>query len=104
MPENPSGYSGETRPTESVTWDKCHSFAEIVNLILPSLKLRLPTEAEWEYACRAGSFEARYGELGQIAWYEENSGKETHPVGEKRPNDWGLYDMLGNVWEWVEDA
>ena len=64
---------------------------------------RLPTEAEWEYACRAGSHGPRYGELDEIAWHEGNAGKATRPVMEKQPNDWGLYDMLGNVWEWVWD-
>jgi len=64
---------------------------------------RLPTEAEWEYACRAGSHGPRYGELDEIAWHEGNAGKATHPIMEKQPNDWGLYDTLGNVWEWVWD-
>ncbi len=64
---------------------------------------RLPTEAEWEYACRAGATTPRYGELGQIAWYEKNSGKTTHAVGQKQGNAWGLHDTLGNVWEWCYD-
>ena len=64
---------------------------------------RLPTEAEWEYACRAGSSAARYGELDAIAWYADNSGAATHEVGLKLPNAWGLHDMLGNVWEWCAD-
>lgn len=64
---------------------------------------RLPTEAEWEYAARAGRQEARYGEVGAIGWYKGNSDGKTHPVGTKTANGWGLFDMLGNVWEWVAD-
>jgi formylglycine-generating enzyme required for sulfatase activity len=64
---------------------------------------RLPTEAEWEHACRAGTTGPRYGPLDEIAWYRGNSAERIHEVGGKRPNDWGLYDMLGNVWDWVWD-
>ena len=64
---------------------------------------RLPTEAEWEYLCRAGSTKVQYGELEEIAWHEENSASQTHPVGEKKPIVWGFYDTLGNVWEWCVD-
>jgi formylglycine-generating enzyme required for sulfatase activity len=66
--------------------------------------MRLPTEAEWEYAARAGSREPRYGPLDRIAWFDTNSGDQTHDVRQKAPNAFGLYDMLGNVWEWVEDS
>jgi formylglycine-generating enzyme required for sulfatase activity len=65
---------------------------------------RLPTEAEWEWACRAGSPESRYGKLQDIAWYENNSGETPHPVSTREPNVWGLYDMIGNVWEWCYDG
>src|SRR5690606_30011494 len=64
---------------------------------------RLPTEAEWEYACKAGTKNIRYGDLDKIAWYKHNSEKSTHNVGMKEPNTWGLYDMLGNVSEWCTD-
>jgi formylglycine-generating enzyme required for sulfatase activity len=62
---------------------------------------RLPTEAEWQYACKAGTSGYRYGEIDDIAWYADNSGGRVHDVGGKAPNPWGLHDMLGNVWEWV---
>jgi len=65
---------------------------------------RLPSEEEWEYAARAGTTGARYGDVGSIAWFDENSGSQSHPVKEKVPNGWGLFDMIGNVWEWCSGA
>uniref|UniRef100_UPI0036DA644F formylglycine-generating enzyme family protein n=1 Tax=Priestia megaterium TaxID=1404 RepID=UPI0036DA644F len=65
---------------------------------------RLPSEAEWEYACRAGSQDVRYGDLGDIAWYRGNSGDEVHDVATRQPNAWGFHDMIGNVWEWCWDT
>nr|BFD43105.1 hypothetical protein FFPRI1PSEUD_46040 [Pseudomonas sp. FFPRI_1] len=76
---------------ESVHWDR------------QRCGFRLPTDAEWEYACRAGDGPVQYGDLGQIAWYAQNAGERTHPVGLKAPNGFGLHDMLGNVWEWCWD-
>jgi formylglycine-generating enzyme required for sulfatase activity len=66
--------------------------------------MRLPTEVEWEYAARGGNPESRYGELSQIAWFDGNSDDRTHEVGRKKPNSYGLFDVLGNVWEWVSDS
>lgn len=96
MNAKPSRFHGEQLPVESVTWDQAKAYCEAADG-------RLPTEAEWEYAARAGTTSARYGDVDSIAWYEKNSGSKTHEVAQKQPNAWGLYDMLGNVWEWVGD-
>ena len=105
MGDNPSGFQGADRPVENVSWEDCQGFIERVNAQLPELGLRLPTEAQWEHACRAGTKTSRYAEeLETIAWYEANSGDETHEVGQLEPNAWGLYDMLGNVDEWCDDG
>ncbi|MGB0068309.1 MAG: formylglycine-generating enzyme family protein, partial [Isosphaeraceae bacterium] len=104
MGQNPSRFRGPTRPVEQVSWEDVEDFLTRIAAMVPGLRLGLPTEEQWEYACRAGSAAARYGDLDQIAWYSENSGGETHPVALKQPNGWGLHDMLGNVLEWCEDV
>jgi formylglycine-generating enzyme required for sulfatase activity len=94
---NPSFFKGDLqRPVERVDWGEALNYCT-------ALGMRLPTEAEYEYAARAGETAARYGEVNQIAWYKDNSREHTHAVGEKLPNAWGLYDMLGNVWEYTSD-
>jgi sulfatase modifying factor 1 len=113
MGDNPSAFRSDLRPVENVSWKDSEIFLARANKTNPSLHLRLPTEAEWEYACRAGTTgpvwaEPREGEsadrtLEHIAWYEKNSGYRTHDVKGRIPNPWGLYDMLGNVSEWCSD-
>jgi formylglycine-generating enzyme required for sulfatase activity len=105
MGTNPSTFKDEQRPVESVSWDDCQQFLVTFNQQFPELSLVLPTEAQWEYACRAGTQTARYeARLDAISWYSANSNNETHEVGQKRQNAWGLYDMLGNVYEWCQDG
>ena len=106
MGSNPSGFKGCLRcPVESVSWDYVQEFLRRLNERESGsgYVYRLPTEAEWEYAARAGTSGARYGELDSIAWFHDNAGGTTHPVGEKEANPWGLHDMLGNVGEWTSD-
>jgi len=110
MGNNPSLFRecGNSCPVENVSWVDVQEFIRRLNQQEQTNKYRLPTEAEWEYACRAGSA-TKYSAgdsdelLGDYAWYEKNSGRRTHPVAQKKPNAWGLYDTHGNVWEWCQD-
>lgn len=120
--ESPSTYKGLNRPVETVSWKDAVAFCNLLSdqlgltpcyLFNPMNKdiifnenangYRLPTEAEWEYACKAGTTGPLYGELNAIGWYKENAGGTTQSVALKQPNAWGLYDMIGNVWEWCTD-
>jgi formylglycine-generating enzyme required for sulfatase activity len=107
MGNNPSRFQGESRPVECVTWHDAQEFVAKINasFVLPDgMQMTLPTEAQWEYAARAGEAGPYSGgTVDQVAWYKENSGGETHPVGTKKSNACGLNDMYGNVWEWCAD-
>jgi formylglycine-generating enzyme required for sulfatase activity len=120
--QSPSTFIGENRPVETVSWSDAVNFCNLLSDTMGLMRCyagnsgsaemvfdpgangwRLPSEAEWEYACKAGTTSARYGETDEIAWYRGNSGGRTHEVGRKKPNAWGICDMLGNVWEWCSD-
>ena len=107
MGSNPSLFKGKNLPVQRVSWNDCQEFIKKLNL-LTGLKFRLPTEAEWEYAARGGNKSRGYkysggDDIGQVAWYWDNSSSKTHPVATKAPNELGLYDMSGNAWEWCSD-
>jgi formylglycine-generating enzyme required for sulfatase activity len=115
MGTTPSRFKGERRPVEQVNWEDCKEFCRKLGERVAGLSPRLPTEAEWEYACRAGTTSAfndgspctqpkgNDPALAKLGWFDANSGGETHSAGGLAPNAWGLRDMHGNVWEWCED-
>ena len=128
MESNPSRYIGDDQPVNGISWNAAQQFLERLNARNDGFHYRLPTEAEWEYAARASTAGPHAGDLDTIAWYLKNSGRapfdpdaagfrdmaswmkavdangnQTHPVGQKKPNAWGLYDVQGNVLEWVQD-
>ena len=107
MGTNPSHFQGEKHPVEQVSWLDCQDFVKKLSE-MTGMSFRLPTEAEWEYAARGGKRSKGYKYSGgdllmQIAWYNANSDGTSHEVGKKSPNELGLYDMSGNIWEWVSD-
>jgi formylglycine-generating enzyme required for sulfatase activity len=110
MGAHPSQFTGDhNRPVDVVSWEETQECIGRLNTCEGGVGYRLPTEAEWEYACRAGaqtaySFGDDPSQLDAYGWYANNSGFMSHPVGQREPNAWGLYDMHGNVWEWVQDS
>ena len=104
--KSPSHFDGPNNPVEQVSWEDSQEFLK--KLSVTGTKFSLPTEAQWEYACRAGtttkfSSGNQDNDLNDHAWYSSNADRKTHPVGSKKPNPWGIYDMHGNLWEWCQD-
>ena len=107
MGSNPSNSKGDNLPVEQVSWNDCQDFISKLNA-MTGKRFRLPSEAEWEYAARGGNKSRGYqysgsNTIGDVAWYDGNNSSMTHAVGTKQPNELGLYDMTGNVWEWCQD-
>jgi len=107
MGDNPSNWKGDNLPVERITWHLAVEFCQKLSA-KTGRQVTLPSETQWEYAARAGTTENYFfgnndNQLGEYAWYDKNSRSKTHPVGQKKPNPWDLYDILGQVWEWCGD-